>query len=215
MTAAGLMAALVLNRLVNVLAPDDIVWRAHDLSLSACFALATLLALQCAPYAQLRVKCAAAVVFGAALTDFMAVATNAEGYWYILAVQALVAIGLGAFYFVRSYGQPSDELKQDGHIYCLRTRPDSLQDFLIAMLGIYGPNGGYALWIDGKLYRYRRGVLVKQSAGTLPLDRYHISRGAQADTELMRELDFVIGSKWTWRQNCLTVIGPIWRRYCA
>lgn len=215
LTAAGLMLALVSNRLLNVLAPDDIVWQAHDISLSACFVLASLLALQCAPYSMLLVKCVSAVVFGAALTDFMAVATGAHGYWYVLAVQAVISAALGCFYCIRSYEQPSDDLRADGHVYCLRTRPDSLQGLLVAMLGVYGPNGGYALWIDGKLYRYRRGALVKQSAGTLPVDRYQITRGGPTSPELLRELDFITGSRWTWRHNCLTVIGPIWRRYCA
>lgn len=212
LTLAALMLALGSNRLSNVLAADDIVWRMHDVTLSASFALAALLALQLVPYSELRFKCLAAVVVGAAWVDLLGVAFSIPGYWYWLTAQALAGILLAALYVWRSYDQPSDAIS-DGRLYCLRTKPASLQDFLISLLGIFGPDGGYALYADGKLYRYRSGLLTSQSIDRVPLQRYHIQRGAQLTPAITSDLNKLVGKRWTWSRNCLTVLGPIWRRY--
>ena len=209
---AALMLALVCNRLANVLAPDDMVWRLHDVTLSACFACAALWAVQLVPYASLRIKCAGAVVAGAAVVDLSCVVLSLPGYWYWLVAQLFAGIGLASFYFLRSYDQPSDDLDDD-HLFCLRAKPESLQDFLIAMLGLYGPNGGYSLYADGVLYRYQRGELVAKSYRSLPLIRYQVTRGRPVTDSMIRELQFLVGSKWSLRQNCLTVLGPLWRKH--
>lgn len=209
---AALMLGLVSNRLVNVLAPDDLVWRLHDVTLSACFALAALWALQLVPYRNLLCKCMAALIVGLAWVDLACVLLNAPGYWYWLAAQLAAGVTLASVYFWRSYDQDSDEV-ESGYLYCLRTRPNSMQDFLIAMLGIYGSNGGYALFANGKLYRYRRGQLCRQKLDRVPLCRYHITRGARITPAMIDELDSLIGERWTWQRNCLTVLGPLWSKY--
>jgi hypothetical protein len=209
----ALTVALVSNRLVNVLAPDDLVWRLHDATLGLCFALAALWALQLLPYDRLLEKCIAALVAGSAAGDVFCVALQVSGYWYILAIQAVTAIVFGLVYFIRSYEVSREPVRKDGHLYCLRTRPNSIQDLLIAMLGIYGPNGGYAIYCDGALYRYRRGIMTRAKVDPLPPYRYHVTRGAKATDQVKKELDALIGSPWTWRKNCLTVLGPIWRRH--
>lgn len=209
---AGLMLALALNRLVNVLASDDMVWRLHDVTLSACFAFAALWAVQLVPYSSLRIKCAAAVVAGAAFVDLACVVANLPGYWYWLVAQLFAGIGLAFFYFLRSYDQPSDTI-DDAHLFCLRSKPESLQDFLIAMLGVYGPSGGYSLYANGTIYRYRRGELTAKTCAGIPPLRYNVTRGSPITSAMIRELQFLVGSKWSLRNNCLTVLGPIWRKH--
>lgn len=209
---AGLMLGLACNRLANVLADDDMVWRLHDITLSACFAFAALWALQLVPYASLRLKCAAAVVAGAAVVDLLCVVLSIPGYWYWLVAQVVAGIGLASFYFLRSYDQPSDPI-DDAHLFCLRSKPESLQDFLIAMLGVYGPSGGYSLYANGIIYRYRRGELVAKTCAGIPPLRYHVTRGKPITGAMIRELKFLVGSKWSLRNNCLTVLGPLWRKH--
>lgn len=209
---AGLMLALASNRLVNVLADDGMVWRWHDVTLSACFAFAALWAVQLVPYASLRIKCSAAVAAGAAVVDLVCVALSMHGYWYWLVAQAVAGIGLASFYFLRSYDQPSDPI-DDAHLFCLRSKPESLQDFLIAMLGVYGPNGGYSLYANGTIYRYRHGELVAKTCAGIPPIRYNVTRGAPITSAMILELQFLVGSKWSHRNNCLTVLGPIWSKH--
>jgi hypothetical protein len=207
------MAALVSNRLANVLAPDDLVWRLHDISITLCFAIAAYLVAELVPYSRLREKCVAAMISGAAMGDFICVALEAPGYWYVILLQSVMAVAYACVYFIRSYETSHEPVSKDGHIYCLRAKPNSIQDLIISMLGVYGPNGGYSLYCDGILYRYRRGVMVRSKVDPLPSYRYHVTRGAKATDQVKKELEALIGSPWTWRKNCLTVLGPIWRRH--
>lgn len=212
LTLAALMLALVCNRLGNVLAPDDWVWRVHDVTISAGAAFAVLLAFLCAPYEWLRAKCVLASLSAMCAVDFLCVATNAQGYWYWLAFQALAGIGAASFYAFRAHDTHIDQLERN-HLYCLRAIPRSPQDLIISLAGRHGSDGGYSLFADNHVYRYRRGVLVKQSVATLPLNRYHVTKGAKITPELIAELESLRGSIWSLRRNCLTVLGPIWRRH--
>lgn len=209
---AGLMLALACNRLANALAADDVVWRIHDITLSAALAFAALWALQLVSYRDLRIKCAAAAIFGLAASDAVMVAVTVPGYWYWIVIQLIAGTAMVLFYLFRSYDQPSDPLDGE-HIFCLRAKPLALQDLLISMTGIFGSNGGYAIYAGGTLYQYRRGRLVAQSIDRLPPSRYHVTRGALVTESMISELQHVVGSRWTWRHNCLTVLGPIWSRY--
>lgn len=212
------VAALVSRHLLAVLpeAVSSFVWYANDVlravGMSATLALCATLT----PWRMLRLKCLLAALCGYYISDAIVCAT-----WYAwnfpspiaaLIVQGLGFFGAAAYYWWRSYDQPSDSIDGD-HLYCLRTKPADIQDFLISLIGIYGPNGGYGFYANGRIYRYRRGWMVAQSIDLLPLERYHVQRGARLTPAILDDLNALVGKRWTWSRNCLTVLGPVWRRY--
>ena len=210
----GLLVAWGSNRLLNVLAPDEWVWTAHDISMSLSFALAALMAAQLTPYKHLRQKCIAALIAGGAIVDIAFSVLKPNGYLLWIGLQCLGGISLAAFYWRRSYGHGSTLGSIDeGRLYCVRRIPSRLQDFLISMLGIYGPDGGYALYANGYLYKYSSGRLVRRKVSSVPSIGYHVCRGSKIDESVMSELDSLVGAEWSWRRNCLTVLAPIWRRH--
>ena len=210
----GLLVAWGSNRLLNVLAPNEWVWVAHDISMSVSFAMAALMVAQLTPYKHLRQKCIAALVAGCAIIDIAFTVSRSDGYMLWVFSQALGGIALALFYWRRSYeGAPSKLAIESDTLYCVRRIPSRLQDFLISMLGVYGPDGGYALYANGFMYKYSSGRLVRRKVSSVPSIGYHICRGSKIDESVMSELDSLIGAEWSWKSNCLTVLAPIWRRH--
>lgn len=214
LTPLGLLVAWGSNRLANVLAPDEWVWVAHDISMSLSFALAALLVAQLTPYKHLRQKCIAALVAGCAVVDIAFSVFKPGGYLLWICLQGLGGIALAGIYWWRSYQYEAIRTPlESSRLYCIRRIPSRPQDFFISMLGIYGSDGGYALYANGFIYKYSSGRLVRRSVSSVPSIGYHICRGLKIDESVMIELDSLVGSKWSWRKNCLTVLAPIWRRH--
>lgn len=194
----------------------SIVWEIADvlraIGMSATLGLCATLT----PWRMLRLKCFLAALCGYYISD---IGLCISWYAWQFPSATVMAIIQGSgfsvaaiYYWYRSYDQPSDAI-ESGYLYCLRTRPQSIQDFLISIIGVYGANGGYAFYAGGKIYRYRHGWMVTQQIDRLPLERYHIQRGARLTPVILDDLNALIGKRWTWRRNCLTVLGPLWRRY--
>jgi hypothetical protein len=213
LTPLGLLVVWGSNRLLNVLAPDECVWVAHDISMSLSFAMAALMVAQLTPYKNLRQKCIAALVAGCAIVDIAFSIAKPSGYLIWISSQALGGSALAIFYWKRSYSHGAADCIESGRIYCIRRSPSSLQDFLIALSGIYGTDGGYSLYANGYLYKYSGGRLVRRKVSSVPSIGYHVCRGSRIDESVMSELDSLVGSKWSWSKNCLTVLAPIWRRH--
>lgn len=208
-----------LARHLLALLPDpdaDLAWYAVDvlraIGMSAAFALCATLT----PWRTLRLKCLLAAICGYYLSDAIVCAT-----WYAwqfpapiitAAIQGMGFAAAAIYYWWRSYGQPSDGLT-DGYIYCVRHIPSNAQDFLISMSGLYGADGGYSLYANGFLYKFSSGRFVRRKVSSLPSISYHVQRGGKATPELIGSLDALIGTEWTWRRNCLTILAPIWRRH--
>lgn len=217
LTLVSLMVGWVLNRLSNALAPDELVWWLHDLTLAFCFASACSVATQFTPYDHLRMKCIAAAVMAMAwLECAYLVGWHAFGlrwYQWFVVVQGASGLLAIAFYWRRSYDQVSDPLDND-HLFCLRRRPANLQDFLIAAAGCYGAAGGFALYASGALYCYRRGRLQRVKTNHLALSGYQVIRGARLSAGVIDELESAADRApyWSVRHNCLTVLAPIWER---
>lgn len=209
----GLLAAWGSNRLLNVLAADEWVWMAHDISMSLSFALAALIVAQLTPYKNLRQKCIAALIAGGAIVDIAFSMIRPDGYLAWIFAQAAGGASLSAFYWLRSHAHSHDFAAEDDRIYCIRRIPARLQDLAISMLGIYGPDGGYALYAGGFMYKYSSGRLVRRKVSSVPSIGYHVCRGSKIDEAVMSELNSLVGSEWSWRKNCLTVLAPIWRRH--
>lgn len=196
--------------------PDaDIAWYAVDI-LRAIGMSATLgLCVTLTPWRMLRLKCLFAALCGYYISDSVICATYYAVSWpnpiYAAIIQGAAFSLAAAIYWGRSYHQPSDSLSP-GYIYCVRRIPSSPQDFAISLLCAYGPDGGYSLYADGYLYKYSSGRLVRRKVSSLSSISYHVQRGGRATQDLIGSLDALIGSPWTWRDNCLTILAPIWRR---
>lgn len=208
-----------LARHLLALLPDpgaDLAWYAADIlraiGMSAAFALCVTLT----PWRALRLKCLLAAFCGYYISDAVVCATWYAWSWPTpipsAAIQGLGFIVACVIYLFRSYHQPSDALAH-GYLYCVRRIPAGAQDFAISLACAYGPDGGYSLYADGHLYRYSSGRLVRRKVSSLPSISYHVQRGERVTPELIASLELLIGSKWTWRKNCLTILAPIWRRH--
>jgi hypothetical protein len=212
------LAVLVTRHLLVVLPgpASSFVWYGTDILRAVGMSAALGLCVTLTPWRMLRMKCLLAALCGYFVSDAIVCAT-----WYAWGfpspMSAVVIQGAGflaaaVFYWRRSYNQPSDRLEH-GYLYCVRHIPSNTQDFLISMSGIYGPDGGYSLYACGYLYKFSGGRLIRRKVSSLPSISYHVQRGAKASPDLIESLDALVGTKWTWRQNCLTILAPIWRRH--
>lgn len=86
-------------------------------------------------------------------------------------------------------------------------RPHTAQGWLLAAAGF--PGGSCAVISDGRLYRYRAGYLTRST--TFSPSNYVI---IPVSDKIPRQLEALVGNKWTWRSNCLTLIVRIilWTR---
>lgn len=207
-----------LARHLLALLPDpdaDIAWYAVDVlravGMSAAFALCAMLT----PWHSLRLKCLLAAICGYYISDsIICITWYAWGWPDTLPATIIQGIGFsvtGLIYWWRSYAQQSDALIP-GYIYCVRRIPFGIQDFAISLAGVHGPNGGYALYANGYLYKFSNGRMVRRKVSSLPAISYHVQRGGRTSPDLIGSLEALIGTRWTWRDNCLTILAPIWRR---
>lgn len=212
---ALVMGLLVARHLAALLSPEQ-AWVAADTLRAASMSAACSLVLALMPWRMLRLKCLVAAMAGYYLADLVLCVL---WYYFNLTDPIIVGAGQGSafimsaiLYWLRSY-RVNSLTPITGMAYELRTIPKSPQDFLIALAGLFGSAGGYAIWADGQIYSYRRGILVATPIDRLPPGRYHVSQGVKATPALINDLQSMIGRRWTWRQNCITVIAPIWRRH--
>lgn len=202
----GLMGCWVLNLLAVRFADDAIAWEVQNFSKSALYAIAASWALLLLSYRELRVKCFAAALAGGAWADAVWVAQYYVFGWHgynkwLLWVLAWSIIS-SAYYWLRSYDEPDLEL-DDEHAFLLRLKPKGPQSFIVSLLGLMGPFGGYAIFYKGHIYAFRRGYFSRFYMPYNLMSRYHVSNAKIASDEMLGNLDRLIGSKWSLFNNCL------------
>lgn len=208
------LARLLLPLLPGLSAAD--AWHAADVlrPIGMGFALAAVLCLL--PWAELRLCCIVAALVGyhvadAALCALWYFGARAEpNLW--MAVQVSVSLYWGALYLWRSYDAPSDPLDH-GHVFCLRHRPQKLQDLLLSMLGCFGAQGAYAIYAAGHVYHFRKGRLVATVYDPRYFANYVVTRGRPLQLQHIVALDNMRGVKWSPLTNCVTLLGTFWRRH--
>lgn len=192
----------------------DLAWNIADVLRAVGMAATLGLCVTLTPWRMFRLKCLFAAFCGYYVSDAIVCAT-----WYawafpspviMLAIQGASFMAAAAYYWSRSYDQPSDPL-EPGYLYCVRHIPSNTQDFLISLSGVYGPDGGYSLYGNGFLYKFSSGRMVRRKVSSLPAISYHVTRGSVLDPDLIAQLDGLIGMRWSLNKNCLTVLGRIWR----
>lgn len=208
------MLILVTQRLLASLPVGNIAWIINDILRAASFTALSFFAVSLISYSNLRLKCLMAAVAGWASADLLQCliwySTGWGGYWIATAMEATGFIVMAAIYWRRSYDQPS-AIPEPGHIYCLRNRPNTVQDFLIALCGFFGPWGSYAIYCNGHIYQFRNGYLIKTRATNNLHLRYHCSIGAALKSSDVNILDNMVGQKWALAgNNCITSLGKFW-----
>lgn len=210
------MAALGSRHLLALL-PDQaasFAWQTSDVLRAIGMSAALGICVTLTPWRMFRFKCLIAALCGYYISDVIVCAT-----WYawdfpsptsMVIIQGASFMAAAAYYWRRSYDQPSDPL-EPGYLYCVRHIPSNTQDFLISLSGIYGPDGGYSLYGNGFLYKFSSGRMVRRKVSSLPAISYHVTRGSVLDPDLIAQLDGLIGMRWSLNKNCLTVLGRIWR----
>lgn len=212
------VAVLVSRHLLAVLpeAVNSFVWYVNDVLRAVGMAASLGLCVTLTPWRMLRFKCLIAALCSYYVSDAIVCAT-----WYAwhfpAPIPALIIQGIGflaaaAYYWRRSYDQPSDALEH-GYLYSVRHIPSNAQDFLISLSGLYGPDGGYSLYANGYLYKFSGGQLVRRKVSSLTAISYHVTRGDRLDPDIIERLDSLIGMRWSLNKNCLTVLGRIWRKH--
>jgi len=189
-------------------------WYVTDLSRSVAYLTLAGYLLAVTPYDPLRTKCLVAAIFGWAAVDLAVCVTwygfGLGGYWFANAAQA-VGVVIGAlFYWFRSYRTPS-AIPEPGRIYCLRHSPRSPQDLILALAGLFGPYGGYAIYCRGRVYQFRRGLMTSSLFVSSVYVAYHCSEGSIATDRHAGQLDAMVGQKWQlFGSNCVTLLGRFW-----
>lgn len=201
--------------ILNLPTLSNNAWMYYDLCLTLSLALVLIMLADQIGYKQLKIKCVVAYFAIASIIDFVTLALSHILYSDILAwsyvVQTIAVFPVVFFYAFRRYSEPSDSLEAD-YLFCLRKKPAGVQDFVISMLGTFGSGGAYALLANDKVYAFRNGRVIKYDITHLRQDDYHITRGARLTTAILEELENTLGTKWTLRSNCVTLLGSIWRR---
>lgn len=214
LAVTALCLARHLQPLLPVASAD--LWRAFDVMRAIGMACALGAVLHLLPWAHLRLKCFVAALVGYYMAD---AALCAAWYWaawpspmWQLFAQGGAFGALGAWYWWRSYDQPSDTLDYD-HVFCLRRRPRSAQDLLVSMLGCFGPQGTYAIYAAGVVYHFHRGKLVATPYQSRSFTGYVATKGRPLQMSHIMALDALRGVKWSPFTNCITVLGAFWRKH--
>lgn len=195
----------------------DLAWYAVDVLRAIGMSSALALCATLTPWRSLRLKCFFAAACAYYFSDSIICGTWYAWEWPDPTLSALAQgvafVGIGLLYWFRSYRTESALPMPDGRIYCVRRIPSSAQDFAISLMGFYGADGGYSIYANGYLYKYSGGQLLRRKVPSVSSIGYHVTRGSKIGESVMSELDSLVGSKWSWKSNCLTVLAPIWRRH--
>lgn len=199
------------EKAVNTLSDDMIWYGAHYHSLWAIVAVLWFL-LRNVSYKQLEVKTVVAVWFAVAFTDVLLYPFWFLGYdtYYIAScVKFLTVSAILVLVFWRSYRMQSEEMKT-GHVYLVRRIPDGPQDFILSLF-FRQPVGGAGIALNGDWYHFHRGTLVKHPINRINHCKYVIVeiRGSRSSDHLI--LNNLLGAKWTWLVNCMTILYPLAR----
>ena len=215
---AFVTALLVLRHLLALLPAWAVNWQWYGSEVLRAMGMAATLALvtQLVPWSQLRIKCFAAALCGYYVADAVLCAI-----WYGFGdfspvLQAIIqgaAFGLGGLWYVwRSYDQQSEALNNE-HVFCLRRKPRSAQDFALSLAGCFGTQGTYAIYAAGWVYHFHHGRLVASQYDQRKFSDYVAIKGRPLQLSHLTALRELCGVKWSPLNNCVTTLGAFWRKY--
>lgn len=209
---------LVLRHLLALLPAWAVDWQWYGSEILRACGMASAIALvtHLVPWSQLRVKCMAAALCGYYIADTVLCAVWYAWGAFSPVLQAIIqgsAFGAaGLWYAWRSYDQDSDTIDLD-HVFCLRRKPKTMQDFLLSLAGIFGTQGTYAIYASGNVYHFHHGVLVSTKYDQRRFCDYVAIKGRTIQMSHVMALDSMRGVKWSLLHNCVTTLGAFWRKY--
>ncbi len=221
--AALLTGALIASRLLGIPAVFDqnVLWALNDvlqcLQINAilCWLFISL------PYDKLREKCVVASFFAISAVEtcylLLFYFAGINGYWYCLIAQIAAGLTFPVWYWSRTYTKQNDVLNQT-HLFLLRRKPRNLRELIISMLSIGGPDGGYAIYYQEQVFRFRHGVFCVDDLSEFSglqrhklLEQYHIQQGARPSNQTLSALAGMYGTAWSYKNNCAKLY-DLWRK---
>ena len=118
-----------------------------------------------------------------------------------------VAVLMLGYYRYRRYDIPSVATLSPSHIYLTYRRPFTRQDRLLALIGV--PLGGVGVYVRGEWYHYSNGVFIVTESK--PTKSHVIICARRYDSQIIKHLNSLVGTKWSLLHNCMTEINPIVR----
>lgn len=95
-------------------------------------------------------------------------------------------------------------------IFAVRTIPDDFQGLILSMIGFY-PLGSYGVIYKDDYYHYHHGKFVKSNKRTVTSNKkkFVVMKSGKFDQKVIDELESLVGSDWSYRNNCYTHIRPL------
>lgn len=128
---------------------------------------------------------------------------------YFAVVRALGLTAWLYYIFYRHFTRPEIELNNKD-IFAVRTVPDDFQGLVLSLINPY-PLAGYGLMYKNNFYHFHHGKMVKSDVRLLKAkkDKFIILKSREYDPKIIKEIDNLVGSKWSLTNNCWTRIRPL------
>lgn len=208
------LSAITLMNLSVRFVPDTMAWDFFAFIKQSETAILSMLIVFLIPYRNLAAKSIMFIWFITEVVDLYG-----YGFWllfeqnflYLYGVKATLCFGALTRFWFRNYERENDELDEE-HFFMVGIRPASVQEFLVSL--IKEPVGGVGIYVQGKFYHYRKGVLQVHDRKYLEKTKhkYRIQKVRPVDEERMKVLESLVGGKcehWSMLYNCITVLEPI------
>lgn len=194
---------------------DEFSWKIYYLCTRFEVMIWLIFVFTCIPYGQLAAKSICGILIMQEIFDILTYAiylnSNIELFYPLLILKIILYINWIIYICWRDYDCGNDEL-DNKHYFKISARPEGFQDFFLSLFN--DPVGGTGIYVRGDYIHYRRGFLQVDDLKYLMYVKYKIRikkmRPIDNDRELWLER-ILCGkwSKWTWVNNCCTVIHPI------
>lgn len=96
---------------------------------------------------------------------------------------------------------------RNNDVFLVAKEPDDRKSFLLSLIG--KPVGGYGISLGGSIYYFRHGKFIKLDH--VPSGVHAIKTRIKKSDHLIEYLNSKLGSKWSWYNNCMTVLFGAWR----
>lgn len=139
--------------------------------------------------------------------------SNIIWYWleiynpYLDTLRVLVACLALSFYRYRRYNLPSVTHPSPSYMYITYRKPTTRQDRILALFGV--PYGGVGVYCRGEWYHYSRGRFTVSCMQ--PTESHVMIRAQRYNPNVITRLNELVGTEWTWLNNCMTRVYPLIR----
>lgn len=205
-----IIITLIALELLTRFVVGDVAWYADDIVdsvqvIALCWVLAKFVQRQIAAWCLL-------VAYGTCETVEML--SNAAWYCFDLynpvldEVRVAVAVVALMYYRYRRYDYSTVSNPSDDYIYVVHHKPRCRQDRILAMFG--KPFGGVGVYCRGEWYHFSKGQFIVSYMQ--PTDSHVMLRAQRYNPNVITRLREMVGTQWTLRKNCITMITPLIRR---